>query len=180
MSENVENLEKGNEEQYVPADTIENRGNLIAEINFKPKSAPIICIIAGVVFIITLHPLAVGLGIFIIAMTIFVGVKVKDYRTMGIYDRCLILYSTEDPSLARRIEYDDIEEWTCKSGKNSTDALYIKMKSGEIVYKNTFQISAVYRSLNKVIAKKESREVQAERNRNTKLKFSFPFRRKKK
>ena len=163
----------------LPIGEIENKGTLIGEIFYKPKMPTIICVVVGIVCVASLKPVAVALGAFILAVAVFVIFKIKDYKTIGIYDSYLIVYSTKDPNYARRIEFNDIVEWTCKSSEGISDALMLKLKSGEILYKDTFQTSLVYKTMNRVIPEKETRKVREAESKKKKLKFSWPFKKKK-
>ncbi len=165
--------------QVLPIGEIKNEGKLIQEIFYKPKGATVVCLLVGLCFIVTLHPAAIALGIFILAVALFVIFKIKNYKTIGVYDRYLIIYATKDQNYARRIELDEIQEWTVKSGEGISDALMLKLQDGEVLFKDTFQIGLVYKSLNKVIPEKETRKIREEANKKKKLKFSWPFKKRK-
>lgn len=162
-----------------PLNEIENNGQLIANVYYKPNTATYICIVVSIAFILTLNPLAMFLGVFVLGIAAFVTFKIKDRITLGIYDTYLIMYSTDDQSMAQRFEYDQIAEWNCKSGTGISDALMLRLIDGQVIYKDTFQTSKVFKAFNKVIPKKETYAIREEENKKTKLKFSLPFKKKK-
>ena len=159
-------------------DDIMNEGTLIGEVWYKPQRAVILSCILAFLLILTGNILAICLAIFTLAISLFVNHAVKDYKTVDVYDSYLIVYSSED-GMARKILFDDIEEWVCKNGTNAADALKVDLKDGEVIYKNTFQIGKLLRYMNKALPDKEAKKVQEEKNKDKKLKFSWPFKKKK-
>lgn len=160
---------------YIPENEITGCGNCIKNIMFKPKSAPIICGVFALLLLLIRSWISIALAIFTIAMVLYVALKVDDYKTISIYDNCIVLYDTKQPELARKIDYADVVEWTVKASEGASDALMLKLSSGEILYKDTFQVSLVYKELNKLMPEKESRAIQAEKNKQTSAKFKFRF-----
>jgi len=167
------------EENNQKIEDITGTGTLIGEVWYKPQWAVIVCCFIAFLLCLTANYMAIILAVFIFAISFFVNHSVKDYKTVEVYDYYLIIYSAIDDETGRRILCDDIVEWTCKNGNNAADALMIELEGGEVVYKNTFQIAKLFRYLNKVIPEKESKRIQEEKNKNTKLKFSWPFKKKK-
>lgn len=159
--------------KYISVEELTDCGSLIKEISYKPKTAPYVCAGLAAVLLITMNWIAIILGIFIIAFILFVTFKIEDYRTLTIYDQCIVVYDRKNLDLARKITYDEVEEWTVKSAEGITDALMLKLKDGDVIYKDTFQTSDVYKALKKIIPMKETREVRAEKNRQKKVKFRF-------
>lgn len=159
---------------------IENNGSLIKEIFYKPQTATIICCIVAVLFIATMKTYAIILGVFILAIAVFVIFKIKDYKTLGIYDTYVIVYSTEDPNYGRRVEMDEITEWCCKNSQGMSDAVMLRLNTGEVIYKDTFQTNKAFKALDKIIPSKETQAIKAAENKKKKLKFSWPFKKKNK
>lgn len=166
---------KVNDTKMVPVDEILDCGTLVKEVFYKPKSAPYICAIFSLLLVITLNWVAIILGVFVFAFVLFVSFKIEDYKTMNIYDRCIVIYDTHDLNKARKVNYEDVEEWTVKSSEGISDALMLKLKNGDVVYKDTFQTGIAYKELNKIMPEKESRAVQAEKNKKRSAKFKFKF-----
>lgn len=166
---------KVNDTKMVMLEEIQDCGNFIMDVFYKPKGAPIVCGIISILLIITLNWIAIILGVFVLAIILFVQFKIEDYKTMTIYDRSVVIYDTHDLNKARKVCYEDVEEWTVKSSEGISDAVMLKLKDGEVVYKDTFQTSIAYKQLNKIMPEKESRAVQAEKNKQRSAKFKFKF-----
>ncbi len=163
-----------------PLELLENDGILIGEVNFKPNRAIIIAFIAALALILTRHPLAIVLAAFILGIALYVHYNVKDRKTVGVYDNYLIVYGSENPELARRIDFEDIVEWECKTNQNGADAVMLKLNDEEVIYKDTFQLPLAAKLLRKALPAKDSRKIKEEKNKNKKLKFDNPFKRFKK
>lgn len=160
---------------YIPENEITGCGKLIKNIMFKPKAAPIVCTFFAILLILIKSWISIALAIFTIVMVVYVALKVKDYKTISIYDNCIVLYDTHQTDLARKIDYSDVVEWTVKASQGASDALMLKLNTGEIIYKDSFQVSSVYRELNKLMPERESRAIQAEKNKQSSAKFKFRF-----
>ncbi|MFI3283584.1 MAG: hypothetical protein R3Y57_00725 [Erysipelotrichaceae bacterium] len=159
------------DEEYQPVNEIEIDEPLVAEIGFKPLYASYICLIVGILLIITGFTIAMMLGAFFILISLFVHFALKDYKTMDIYETYLILYDTADVSLAKKVMFDDIVEWNCKNSEKTTDALMLKFGEFDVIYKDTFQANKVYKVLYKLIREKETYVIKEEENKKKKLVF---------
>jgi len=160
--------------EYVDINEIDLTGTLIGTAGYKPQYAVILTCIGAALLCLTRNWIAIGLAGFLTAISLFVNYKVQERKTVGIYKEFLIIYDSDDDNKAQKINLDDIVEWTCKNGTSSADALYIKLKDGKEIYKNTFQIGKMFRCMNKCIPDKESARIKEEENKNKKLKFSIP------
>lgn len=163
---------------YVLVEDMEQEGTLIGSVMYKPYVAIVVSAIVGVLFILTGNWIAIIAGIVFFGIVILVYVNVKDRKTVDVYDEYLILYHTDEPEYGRRIDYYEIAEWTIKNGSSSSDSLMIRLKDGEVIYKDTFLSGKVYRYVNKAIPQLETRYLQAEENKKKKLKFRWPFKKK--
>lgn len=160
-------------------DTIDNNGKLIGEVWYKPHTTIIICGVIAILLIFTRNIAAIILALCVAVIVFFVNTRIKDHKALGVYDEYVLVYFTDDPEYARKINYSDIAEWTCKNGTTGDDAMMFQLADGELVYKNTFQISKAMRLMNKVLPDKESKKVQEMKNKEKKLKFDWPFKKRK-
>jgi len=170
----------GKDKFQVTNDT-EQLGSFIGEVGYKPKWALIICCVIGVALCLTMNWIAILFGVMLAGISLFLNYKVKEYKVMGIYDQGILLYpnpNKKEDSI-RRIHFDEIAEWTVKSGANSADALMIQRADNEILYIVTFQTGKAANFLNKVIPNKESRKIQEEKNKQKAVKFKWPFKKRK-
>ncbi len=156
--------------EFVKREEINPEGKLIKKIGFKSKMSEILFLVVGLALCATLNIYAILLGLFLIAISFFVFKFVKDYKTMDIYEKGIIIYATEDDSMATYISYDDLQEWTGKySEYGSPEAIMFKLKTGETIYKNSFLANSAFLHLNKLIGEKESKRIKAEKRKNQPL-----------
>ena len=127
--------------KYEPKNTIEIEETLICDIYYKPTFSLILGAIFGVLMFFTGNLLAIMLGLFILVFVIFVYLKVKDYITLSIYPSFVLIYQLGNTEMVRKIYYEDFEEWTCKDSEGKSNAVMIKLKTQEVIYKDTFQTS---------------------------------------
>ena len=144
-------------------------------------STMLIAVIFAALFVLMGEILTIVLGLFILAFAAFVQLKVKDYPTLEVYQDFVLVYKLESDTLVRRIDYKDVEEWTCKDNEGKSNCVVFKLYNGETIYKDTFLSGKAYRLFRKLMGDKESRVVQhqkmVERNKKVKPKFKFklPF-----
>ena len=162
--------------KYMDINEIDLTGTLIGKVGYKPQYAVIFICVGAALLCLTRNWIAIALAGFMAAISLFVNQAVKERKTVDIYQEFLIIYSSDDDGKAIKIGVDDIVQWECKSGTTSADALCIKLKSEEEVFKNTFQTSKMFRYMNKCIPSKEATSIKEKENRKKKLKFSLPFR----
>lgn len=146
-------------------------GNLVKNIFFKNNTSAYVIMICGILLFLLRSIWGYLLGAFAIGIALFVLLKVKDYKVMDIYDDSIVLYADEEAAKAAKIPYDDIIEWTIQNNASGVDAVMLKLKSGEVIYKNTFQVGKCYDALMKFISAKESRVIQMEKNRQKNFNF---------
>ena len=161
--------------KYVPVDTLELGGKLICQVTYKPKTALMVVLVFGVLLLISMNPVAMGLGVFVLAIDAFVMFKVKDYKTVSLYDQYVIIHSIKDDTQVRKFTYDEIQEWNCKGSDGNGNCIMFKLDTGEVIYKDTFQYGKIYAELNKIIPDKESAAIRRERQKNVQMKFKFNF-----
>ncbi len=167
--------------KYVEKSTLSLPSTYLSLILFKPKSTMLIAAVFAILFILMGQVLTIVLGLFIFAFALFVQFKVKDYPTLEVYDDFVLVYKLDSDSLVRKLDYCDIEEWTCKDNEGKSNCVVFKLYNGETIYKDTFLSGKAYRLFRKLMGDKESRVVQhqkmVERNKKVKPKFRFklPF-----
>ena len=166
-----------NNKEYVELSSLELTGNHICDINYKPNST----LIGAFVFVALMVVLTIWtksiygviLGVFVLAYAVFVTKTVKDYRTLSIYDTFVLISELDNSNKVRKINYDDIEEWTCKNNEGKANCVMFKLKDGEVIYKDTFQFGKAFAELNKLMPAKESMAIKKERQRKVQMKFKF-------
>ncbi|MBQ5445007.1 MAG: hypothetical protein IIU29_07460 [Erysipelotrichaceae bacterium] len=142
---------------YKPEE-IEITGKLIANIGFKLLTASYVMIAAGAAVIaLTRNIWGIIFGLVPIALGVMAIIRIKDYRTMDIYDDSIVIYTDPSCEKAVKIPYEDIEQWSSESQANAADAIMLVLKNGLTVYKNTFQIEKATKALLVNLEKKEKR-----------------------
>lgn len=162
-----------NNKEYVELSSIELNGNHICDINYKPMSTLIIGLVFAVLMLLTRNVYAIILAAFVLVYTVFVYKTVNDYRTLSIYDKYVLISEMDNPNKVRKINYEDVEEWTCKNNDGKANCVMFKLKDGEVIYKDTFQFNKAYNELYKLMPKKESMAIKRERQRQVQMKFKF-------
>ncbi len=156
--------------EFVNVEELKPEGKLIKKIGFKSKFSEVLFFIIGAALCFTFNTYAIILGLFLISIALAVFVLVKDYKTLDIYEKGVVVYDTKDVTKGLYIPYDDLQEWTGKySEYGSPEAIMFKLKSGQQIYKNTFLANTAFLRLNKLIGEKESKAIAAEKRRNQPL-----------
>lgn len=156
-----------NDIRYKKVDEIEIKTSLLDSISFKPKKAPIICIVFGMAFFAIKSIWAILLGLFMIVMAIFVIKFVEDKKVIDIYQDGALIYKPDDNQYAYFLKYSDIVEWEVKD-ENGHDYISFKFADGYKMIVETFEITRVYNALDQVIHDKEARAIQHEKNKSIK------------
>lgn len=162
-----------NNKEYVELSSIELTGNHICDINYKPNSTLIGAFIFAALMIITMNIYCIIIGVFVLVYAVFVTKTVNDYRTLSIYDTFVLISELDNSDKVRKINYDDVEEWTCKNNEGKANCVMFKLKDGEVIYKDTFQFGKAFNELNKLMPTKESMAIKKERQRKVQMKFKF-------
>ncbi len=156
---------------YKPEE-IEITGKLIASIGFKLLTASYVMIAAGIgVIVLSRNFWGIVLGIIPIALGVMAIIRIKDYKTMDIYDDSIVIYTDPSWEKAVKIPYDDIEQWSSESQANAADAIMLVLKNGLTVYKNTFQIEKATKALLENLEKKEKKFINQQKVREENAKF---------
>ena len=147
---------------------IQTEGNFIKAICFKPKTAPIICIIIGVLLILLRNTLTIVLGAFFIIMALLVLKFVEDYKVFDIFDQGIMIYGDRENKTACFIPLPDIKMWSIKR-EDGHDAVEFELENGERICRDTFEADKAYRTLCSLIREKEDKYIEAQKNKDRPL-----------
>lgn len=161
--ENKENTQK--ELVYELLGDIELDGKLDTTINFKPTTAPIICIVIGVVLLIPNILLVRLLGMFFIGMAVLVIYTVKDKKVADIYDNGVLIYNPKKEGYAFFLKYKDVKMWKVDHSEGH-DAIIFTLHNSYRTGFDSFQANKAFNAINKYIPEKEERVIQQERIRS--------------
>ena len=151
---------------------IEVTGRLIANIGFKLVTASYLMIAVGIgVIALTRNLTGIILGIIPIVIGVLAIIRVKDYKTMDIYDDSIVIYTDPSCEKAVKIPYEDIEQWSVEGQASAADAIMLVLKNGLTVYKNTFQSEKAAKALLEKLEKKEKRFLNQLKVREENAKF---------
>lgn len=153
--------------KYSKVEEIKVDSPLVEAVNFKPKAAPIICIIAGAAICFVPGVLPKILGCVFIIFAFLVIRYVQDKKVMDIYKDGAVIYNSKDQSLAFWLDFAQVSEWRVDRG-NGQDAIIFIFSDGSKLPVVSFNISKAYYSLDKVLHDKEERVIQAEKNKQMK------------
>ena len=147
------------------------------KIYYKPKYAQLIVAICGCALVFLGQVVAIVMGLFLVVTALVVQVGVKDYLVFELTSHSIKIYNYfPGAHSVDEVEYNDIEEWNVNRKKPYS--LYLKLSDGKEILRDTFQVGKVERRLKKYLPGKETMEIQAKKNRETKLVFRNPFKKK--
>ena len=157
--------------ETVSADEFHEESPLLAKVGYKLFIAPYVIIACSVLIAIICHNLTgfIIAAVFI-ALSIFVMTKVRDFPTMDIHEKALVIYTNDDAKRVVRIPYEDIKEWEIQNDPISRVRLITK-DDLEII-KNTFQLDKAAHHLYRLMPEKETGRILREQVRTRKMKVS--------
>ena len=150
--------------RYQKLEEIKVDSKLIASVAFKPIKSPIIIGIAGIAALFINNIWLRVLGIFFVAIALFVFLYVGDKKTIDIYETGSVIYNTKNSELAYWLDFENVEEWdiTHESG-HDTVVFSLLDKNRAVV--ETFQTNKIYSALEKIIPEKNHIAIMAKKNK---------------
>ncbi|MBO7698102.1 MAG: hypothetical protein J6S38_03580 [Erysipelotrichaceae bacterium] len=154
--------------EFNRVEEVKAQGRFVKAIGFKPKTAPIVCIVIGVLLIAIRNIYTIILGVFFILMALLVLRLVKDYKVMDIFDEGIMVYGDKENKTACFIPFSEIKMWSIRR-EDGHDAIMLELESGEKLFKDTFEVDKVYRTLYSLIREKEDKYIEAQKNKDRPL-----------
>ena len=154
--------------EYKEITEVKADGQFLKAICFKPKKAPVICGIAGLLMLAVPNLPVRILGVFFIAMSFAVLKYVRDFKVMDIFDKGVMIYGDEDARTACFIPFEDIKMWTVKH-QDGHDMTGITLQDGSTIVMHSFEADKAYRTLNRLLKEKEERHLQKLEDRKREL-----------
>ena len=155
---------------YVPVSEVKTEGKFLKAICFKPKTAPIVCIVLGLLMFVPRILMLAILGLFFVVMSLLVLKFVSDYKVIDIFDQGIMIYGDKEAKTARFIPFEDITVWEAKRD-NGHDMLEFTLKDEQKIVLNTFEADKAYRTLYGLIKEKEEKYIKAMKDREHALSF---------
>lgn len=153
---------------YLPIEEVKTEGKFLKAICFKPKTAPIVMIVVGLLMFIPKIFLLALLGLFFIVMSAVVLVFVKDYKVLDIFDKGVLIYGDKEAKLACFIPYEEIKTWTVKR-ENGHDTAEFTLLDDSRIIKDSFEVDKAYRTLYGLIKEKEEKYIKMQKDRENQL-----------
>ena len=157
-----------NELNYIDVAQCESKGNFVKAVCFKPKKAPIFCIVLGILLLMPNNLIVRILGIFFIAMAVAVLKLVNDFKVMDIFDQGIMFYGDTEAKTACFVSFDEIESWNV-SHENGHDTVEIKLNDGRKIVKDTFEADKAYKALYALLKEKDEKYLKALKDREKAL-----------
>ena len=157
-----------NEVKYIPVEECKAQGNFVKAVCFKPKKAPIVCIILGMAMFIPNNLYIRILGLFFILMAFAVLKLVKDYKVMDIFDEGVMVYGDHDAKLAYFFTFDEMKSWLVNH-EDGHDTIEFKLNDGTYIVKDTFEAEKAYRALYSLVKEKDEKYLNALKDREKPL-----------
>lgn len=156
-----------NHSQFEHINELEENGKLLGSITYKPSRAILAVMIVGCACIILFrNTFGLVFGGFLLILSSFVFFKVKDHKVMDVYDDALILFDNHDETRVLRLTLDEIVEWNVNRDENYL--ITLKLKDGEQLGAQTFQVNEVHSLLKKVLPRKSTDEIVRKKVYSTK------------
>ena len=163
-----------NEIKYVDIADCKSQGNSLKAVCFKPKKAPLICLILGVLLMIPNNIYVRLLGVFFIFMSFLVIKLVRDFKVMDIFDKGIMFYGDEEAKTAYFLPFEEMESWIVRH-ENGHDTIEVKTKNGEMIIKDSFEADKAYKALYSLVREKDEKYIQALKNREHELSIPDAF-----
>ena len=157
-----------NKYKYLPIEEVKTEGRFLKAICFKPKTAPIVCIILGILMFVPRILLLAILGLFFILMSVMVLRFVGDYKVLDIFDKGIMIYGDKEAKTACFIPFEDIAVWEARRD-NGHDMLEFTFQDDHKIVLNTFEADKAYRTLYGLIKEKEEKYIKAMKDRENAL-----------
>lgn len=142
-------------------------------INFKPVVPQFVMMVCGFLLFFVQNLYSKCLGFFFIFFSIVVQLFVKDHKVMSVSGSNIIFYHPDNDKKVFVVNVNDISEWNVNKTKKYS--IFIKMGDGNSFTKDTFLTIKADRILRKLLLGKETHEIKAKNNAETKLIFKNPF-----
>ena len=156
-----------------PAENYTEESRLIARIGFRLLTARYYIIAAGIITAVAGRNIpAILIGGCLVAGGAWMILKTKDYPTMDIYEKVLVLYTSPECKRIVRIPYEDIEQWSIENKEGQMANVKLVLKNGMTVYKPTFQLDKAAKHLASLMYEKETRIIN--RKEALKEKMALP------
>ncbi len=169
-----------NHSQFEHISELKENGKLLGSITYKPSRAILAVMIVGCACIILFrNTFGLVFGGFLLVLSSLVFFKVKDHKVMDVYDDALILFDNHDETRVLRLTLDEIVEWNVNRDENYL--ITLKLKEGEQLGAQTFQVNEAHALLKKVLPGKSTDEIVRKKVYSTKSAgFSLLNKRKEK
>ena len=150
--------------RYQKLEEIKVDSKLIASVAFKPIKSPIIIGIAGIAALFINNIWLKVLGIFFVAIALFVFLYVGDKKTIDIYETGSVIYNTKNSELAYWLDFENVEEWDITHESGHDTVVFTLLDKNRAVVE-TFQTNKIYSALEKIIPEKNHIAIMAKKNK---------------
>ena len=150
--------------RYKKLDEINIDSKLVVSGAFKPYKSVAIIGVAGIGLLFLKSIYMKLLGLFFVAIALFVFFFVEDKKTIDVYESGCLIYNSKDSTLAYFINFNDIEEWDV-SHEGGHDTIEFTLLDRNKAIVDTFQTTKIYNALEKIVPEKSHMAIQAKRNK---------------
>lgn len=152
---------------YVSRDRLEQPGQLLGEVGYKPYVPAIVVAVSGLIILAWSRSL---FGVVICALfLLFAGVVllgVKDHKVLEVYENAMYLVDVKDANRVMVMPYDQIQSYCVN--KNNNNVIVFTTVDGESFQTMSFQRGKADRLLRKVLRGKSEEEHKLEQLKNMK------------
>jgi len=148
---------------YSKTSEIKTEGNFICDVKFKPVASMIGTALIGIGLIVLCTYLKVWafvvFGGILLVMCALMLIFIKDFKTMSIYDKGMLVYQFKNEEEASWISYDSVREWTLKVAGNGSENLCFILTDGRMANVETFNNQRAFKELFKIMPERETKEI---------------------
>ncbi|MDO4941126.1 MAG: hypothetical protein Q4E33_05500 [Erysipelotrichaceae bacterium] len=136
-------------------------GSFDSTIGFKPKIAPVVCLIVGAAMLIPNNLFVRILGLFFVVMAALVMYVMKDKKVADVYSDGVLIYNSKNQDYAYFLNYNDVKMWKVDH-EEGHDTIVFTLNSLYRTGFDTFQSNKAYRALEKYIGDKDEKLIRAQ------------------
>lgn len=157
--------------EYFNREEADKYGSPDLEIYSKPIVAIYVSIAAAIVLIVTVK--VAILGFIILPLALFLLWKAPNNLQLRFYDKFLLLFPYKEDEKCKKINYDDVIEWSMRKGTVGGDILLLHLKDEKYEQIDVFRSIKVVRKLNLVMPDKEANAKNNRKMKNSSFKWPW-------
>ena len=159
--------------QILTQEELASLGEPKVKVTSKPTSTLYICIVLGILMIVTKRFWV--LGILVLPVSILALIKIPEERRVYLYETFLVMFQNIGQEIILKVDYDDIQEWYIKQGSTTGDFLQLRLSNDQLTQVECFNSGKITKYLNDIMPDKEANKKKVDAINPTPIKFQWPW-----